>query len=198
MEEDLAHQSIFQSAFFLWPLLFLSLSVGCAPKKIVQPPAHYEADLQKPAAELPPFPPQYSPKPSLATKHSEQLKADTPIADLLLLQYQNWKKVPHRTGGMDRWGLDCSGLLVLIFRDAFDIDLPRTSREQSQMGYAVKPQHRRPGDLVFFKDRGLNHIGVVVDEHQFLHTSSKRGVSLSKFDSYWKPRLRCVRRVLDE
>jgi lipoprotein Spr len=37
-----------------------------------------------------------------------------------------------------------------------------------------------------------------VNEHEFLHASRKKGVILSKFDKYWKPRLKRVRRILDE
>lgn len=177
-------------------LMLLALGVGCAPKKVVQPlpPVAFDhEEINSP--ELPTQ--QSSPHRSLASKHSDYLKSATPISDLLMSQYQVWKKVPHRTGGLDHRGIDCSGLLLTIFQDVFDIDLPRTSREQSQLGYAVQPHQRRPGDLVFFKDRGLDHIGVVVNDHQFLHATTKRGVVLSQFDSYWKPRLRCVRRVLE-
>lgn len=183
-------------------LILLTLGVGCAKKiQPLEPVAvgHEKFDPHtQPLSSLSPQPDSQLPSSrSLASKYSDRLKNDTPVSDILLSQYQIWKKVPHRVGGLDHRGIDCSGLLMTIFQDVFDYDLPRTSREQSQVGSAVSVSQRRPGDLLFFKDRGLDHIGVVVDENLFLHTSSKRGVTLSKFDSYWKPRLRCVRRVLD-
>ncbi|MDO9583291.1 MAG: NlpC/P60 family protein [Desulfomicrobium sp.] len=120
------------------------------------------------------------------------------IKDIVLAQYEDWHGVRYRTGGTDYRGVDCSGLVQAIFRDAFEVELPRTSREQANLGEAVKQSDIQPGDLVYFIDRGRNHVGVAVNEYEFLHASRKKGVILSKFDKYWKPRLKRVRRILDE
>jgi cell wall-associated NlpC family hydrolase len=120
------------------------------------------------------------------------------IKDVVLSQYEDWRGVRYRSGGTDYRGVDCSGLVQAIFRDAFEVELPRTSREQANLGEAVKQGDIQPGDLLYFIDRGRNHVGVAVNEHEFLHASRKKGVILSKFDKYWKPRLKRVRRILDE
>lgn len=120
------------------------------------------------------------------------------IKDIVLAQYEDWHGVRYRAGGSDYRGIDCSGLVQAIFRDAFDVDLPRTSREQARLGEAVSQSDIQPGDLLYFIDRGRNHVGVAVNEKEFLHASRKKGVILSKFDKYWKPRLKRVRRILDE
>ena len=164
----------FSTALWTLACLMLLLGTGCAPKVMIQP-----------------FPDE-----SASTPPPETTPDKSPISQTILAQYQTWKGVPHRTGGMSRRGIDCSGLMVTVFREAFSLELPRTSREQSRLGHEVRLHDRRPGDLVFFKDRGRNHIGVVVDQHRFLHTSYSAGVTLSEFDSYWKPRLKRVRRVL--
>lgn len=145
------------------------LGAGCAPKVVIPP------------------------EPSLPPVESVIVP---PVSDVILSQYEAWKGVPHRIGGMDRRGMDCSGLMVIVFRDAFSINLPRTSREQSRVGREVQPYERRPGDLAFFLDKGRDHIGVVVDDRRFLHVSSTLGVTLSAFDSYWNGRLLKVRRVI--
>lgn len=129
---------------------------------------------------------------------SDDIKPVPSITDIVLAQYEDWQGVRYRYGGTDYRGIDCSALVQAIFRDAFEVELPRTSREQAQLGEAVKQSDIQPGDLLYFIDRGRRHIGVAVTEHEFLHASRKKGVILSKFDKYWKPRLKRVRRILNE
>jgi len=154
-------------------ILFLTLllfSTGCAPKVVIQSP------VTAPPVEL------AVPKPT--------------VTDILQAQFQAWKGVPHRLGGSSRQGVDCSGLMQVVFREAFQMELPRTSREQSRLGQKVDAREMRPGDLVYFIDKAGDHIGVVVQNRVFLHTSTTQGVMLSELDAYWWPRLRRVQRVL--
>lgn len=127
---------------------------------------------------------------------AQQQAPHVSVSDALLARYEAWKGVPHRTGGSDHQGVDCSGLVQIVFREAFALELPRTSREQSQLGQSVPPADMRPGDLVYFIDKRGDHIGVVVERGRFLHASSTVGVTVSEFDAYWWPRLRRVQRVL--
>lgn len=91
---------------------------------------------------------------------------------------------PYKWGGTTRAGLDCSGLLVCSFRAA-NINLPRTSAEQSKYGKSVSLYQLQPGDLLFFaakKGRGkITHVGMVTevqgrDKVMFIHASSSLGV----------------------
>ena len=148
----------------------LFLSVGCASKTVIQ--------------SIPSAPPVQQPVRQPAVKET------------LLASYEAWKGVPHRIGGTDRRGVDCSGLMQAVFREAFALELPRTSREQSRLGQNVPPADMRPGDLVYFIDKRGDHIGVVVERGRFLHASSPVGVTVSEFDAYWWPRLKRVQRVL--
>lgn len=122
----------------------------------------------------------------------------SPVTDILLSRYEAWEGVPHRTGGRGRDGIDCSGLVQAVFREAFDVELPRTSREQSLAGQGVAAGDMRPGDLVYFAEKGGGHIGVVVDSRRFLHASVTVGVTISELDAYWLPRLVRVRRILPQ
>lgn len=157
-------------AFNLPVLVFLLfIAAGCASKTVIQTPV--------------------APPPQDAV-HTPS------VSELLLSQYQAWKGVRHRDGGSDRKGVDCSGLVQIVFRDAFRMDLPRTSRDQIRMGRMVDAREMRPGDLVYFMDKGGDHIGVIVADRTFLHASASQGVILSTLDGYWWPRLRRVQRVL--
>ena len=69
--------------------------------------------------------------------------------------------------------LDCSGLVRRAYAAA-GVDLPRTVREQLEVGEPVLPQHLQPGDLVFFafRHRTADHVGVYAGRGQMVHVSS--------------------------
>lgn len=151
----------------------LCLGAGCAIKSV--PPPEKES--------VPPVVPQ-PPQPS--------------ITEILDKQYKQWKGVPYKFGGTSRSGVDCSGFVQAVFRDGFDVSLPRTSIEQSRMGRSVPREDIRPGDLLFFSDRKTDHIGVALGRNLFLQASSSAGVVVSDLDRYWKSRLARISRVLDD
>ncbi|MDX2322364.1 MAG: NlpC/P60 family protein [Moritella sp.] len=119
------------------------------------------------------------------------------LQEPLLSQYKDWRGTPHKWGGMSKKGIDCSGLVKLTFEQQFSLSLPRTTAEQVKVGYSIKRKQLRTGDLVFFKT-GVNvrHVGIMVDESQFFHASSSRGVILSRLDNpYWNSHYWQSRRV---
>lgn len=107
---------------------------------------------------------------------------------------------PHRMGGLNKKGIDCSGLMYMSFASA-DYKIPRVSRDQASVGKAVRKNDIRRGDLVFFKQGSrIDHVGLVTEidkeEVKFIHTSSSRGVMISKLSSpYWGRYYHSARRV---
>ena len=98
---------------------------------------------------------------------------------------RSYKGTPHRDGGVSRLGIDCSALIMLSFKEA-GLTVPRTARQQSELGRSIDKSELRPGDLVFFADRkigsGITHVGLVTEitgkgEVKFIHTSSRLGVT---------------------
>lgn len=67
----------------------------------------------------------------------------------------------------------------------------RTSAER-ESGRSVPLGEIRPGDLVYFSDKGGDHGGVIMENRVFLHSSATLGVMLSELDGYWLPRLRRI------
>jgi cell wall-associated NlpC family hydrolase len=80
--------------------------------------------------------------------------------------------VPYKLGGSTLKGIDCSGLVKKIY-EVFNIELPRTAREQFTAGKKVEKGQLEEGDLVFFRRTGNRaHVGIYVGDDQFIHASS--------------------------
>ncbi|SUI58688.1 Probable endopeptidase Spr precursor [Serratia liquefaciens] len=114
-------------------------------------------------------------------------------------QLRQWYGAPYRYGGVDRGGVDCSGFVYRTFRDRFDMQLPRSTVEQTSLGTKVSRDELMPGDLVFFKtgggENGL-HVGIYDTNDQFIHASTSRGVMRSSLDNvYWKKAYWQARRI---
>lgn len=114
-------------------------------------------------------------------------------------QLSNWRGTPYRYGGMNRGGVDCSGFVLMTFRDKFDLQLPRETRKQAEIGTEIDKDDLLPGDLVFFKtgsgESGL-HVGIYDTDNQFIHASTSRGVMRSSLDNvYWRKNFWQARRI---
>lgn len=98
-------------------------------------------------------------------------------------------------------GLDCSGLVRYVFKEAWGADLPRTSQEISQVGQRIDKLDLRPGDLVFYNTlrRGFSHVGIYLGDNKFIHSPSAGGeVRIESMDvNYWKRRFNGARRIVD-
>ena len=115
----------------------------------------------------------------------------------LLQQYKDWQGAQHRLGGLTKQGIDCSGLVYVIYRETLGIALPRTTEQQAVVGVATRRNDLRAGDLVFFKTGfKARHVGIYIENGEFLHVSTKKGVMISKLsDDYWLKRYWQARRV---
>jgi len=107
-----------------------------------------------------------------------------------------------RGGNNVEQGLDCSGLVRLVFKDAINVDLPRTAAEISRSGEKIEPAELQPGDLVFYNTlkRGFSHVGIYLGDNKFIHSPSKGGqVRIESMElAYWKKRFNGARRINDD
>lgn len=89
----------------------------------------------------------------------------------------------YKYGGMDKSGMDCSGLVCNAFKEV-NIQLPHQSAEMSKIGKSLKIFELQPGDLVFMgASRGsskVTHVGIVTSvsssKIMFIHASTQKGV----------------------
>jgi peptidoglycan endopeptidase LytE len=106
---------------------------------------------------------------------------------------------PYRWGGSSVTGIDCSAFVKKIY-NMFNIDLPRTSVEQSRVGMRVSRSELTVGDLLFFKTkRDVGHVGIYVGNNEFVHASSrKRGVRIDNLDTpYYDKRFVRATRLME-
>jgi peptidoglycan endopeptidase LytE len=115
---------------------------------------------------------------------------------LLVRVVRTFLGVPYKLGGSTLKGIDCSAFVKKIY-EIFNIQLPRTTREQFSIGIKVQKNQLEEGDLVFFRERGNRaHVGIYVGDNQFVHASSySREVKIDLLDApYYSQRfLRGVR-----
>lgn len=111
--------------------------------------------------------------------------------------------IPWREKGRDREGCDCWGLVTLVMREQFGLDLPSyahdytdtSEREQiaalladgiPATGWGPVVGVPRAGDGVVFRLMNAPwHVGLMVDAESFVHVEEGVGAScLERLDSY--------------
>jgi cell wall-associated NlpC family hydrolase len=97
-------------------------------------------------------------------------------------------------------GLDCSGLVKYVYKNALQVDLPRTAAEMAQVARPIDRNQLQAGDLVFFNTlgRSYSHVGIYLGDGQFIHAPSSKGrVRLESMNnSYFASRFEGARSVM--
>ena len=77
--------------------------------------------------------------------------------------------VPYLWGGTTPSGFDCSGLVQYCYREIFNIELPRTTYYQCEVGEEVPFEELMPGDLLFFADGGdVHHVAMYLEDGYYI------------------------------
>ena len=123
---------------------------------------------------------------------------DAEIEKRLRQELRRWQGTRHRLGGNSRRGIDCSGFVKAVYKDVFNINLPRSTQSQARQGQTVSYHNLRAGDLVFFRPPSYpRHVGIYLGGSEFVHASKNKGVTVSKIDqTYWEKYYWTARRVL--
>lgn len=99
-----------------------------------------------------------------------------------------WIGTPYLYGGTTKSGVDCSAFVGHIYREVYKKNLHRVANDMQQDCRLISKGELREGDLVFFTNsKGrISHVGLYLKEGMFAHSSTSRGVIISRLDdSYW-------------
>lgn len=118
----------------------------------------------------------------------------------LWAQYQ---RIPYADNGRDLRGCDCWGLLCIIYRDFFDIELPKYAGVHTtnirevvraiSSGYVqpewidVPREQLRIGDAVVMALVGKKlaaHVGIYIGKNQMIHAEHGSGVCIVNLQDY--------------
>ncbi|MDG6894588.1 NlpC/P60 family protein [Volucribacter amazonae] len=109
--------------------------------------------------------------------------------------YQQWVGTKYRLGGTTKNGIDCSAFMQQIFAQIYQVNLPRSTTQQRQLGKPIKKAQLQQGDLVFFRNN--RHVGLYIGNGQFMHASTSQGVTISSLnENYWHKNYTQSRRIL--
>ncbi|MBP3702080.1 MAG: C40 family peptidase, partial [Lachnospiraceae bacterium] len=79
-------------------------------------------------------------------------------------------------------GIDCSAFVQQIFAK-YGIELPRTSKTQSNVGRTISWSEIQPGDLIFYGRSGVSgvgHVAIYIGNGKIVHAASERlGITIS-------------------
>lgn len=122
------------------------------------------------------------------------------ISQKILLEAVGLLNTPYKYGGTTENGIDCSAFTQKVYQRSIELQIPRSTREQFQIGEKIsKDEELDFGDLVFFKTRrrsAPSHVGIYIGDNKFMHASRKKGVMVSSLDEkYWTPRYIGARRL---
>ena len=95
---------------------------------------------------------------------------------------------------------DCSGLICYVYGQN-GIKMPRTSREQANVGTTISQSQLQPGDLIFSSTDGsgrVTHVGIYIGNGQMIHAPQEGDVVkvTNANSSYWQKTFVKAKRVL--
>ena len=151
-----------------------------------------EKDYEQSLADL------MEPEPGQQVMLESNPELNTDNVQLLKTAAYGFLGTRYRFGGNTRNGLDCSAFVQQVFRE-LDVTLPRSAREQFEIGSQVPHGDLKKGDLVFFRTYApyASHVGIYLGQNKMIHASSKdRRVVVSSINTpYYRSRYLGAKRI---
>lgn len=123
------------------------------------------------------------------------------LTDRVMLLANKMLNIPYRFGGTTFMGIDCSAFVRTVF-SFLNLALPRTAREQFNVGEKIGKDDLQAGDLVFFKTYAKfpSHVGIYIGDNMFIHASSvAKKITIDNITRhYYTKRYIGARRILED
>lgn len=154
---------------FLFAILLISLTfTACKSKKNL---SNSKSGFEKPS-------------PKIAAKYADMMSVSKKaIKNGDLYEFiDDWEGTKYQFGGLSKRGIDCSGLVYLIYQEVYGKQIPRITSQQIEIIKRKYEGQLKEGDLVFFDFDGkkFSHVGLYLQNGYYVHVSTKKGVMLEK------------------
>ncbi len=109
--------------------------------------------------------------------------------DKILKEAEIFLGVKYLLGGKSKKGIDCSGLTQMVYKNSFNIILPKHSWDQKKMGRKINLKNIKSGDLIFLIKKPNKHVGIVEKNKgvNLIHASlEKKKVIKQKLDEVFE------------
>lgn len=129
------------------------------------------------------------------------------LRDLIIGYALMYHNTPYLWGGRTPYGIDCSGLVQMVYHMA-GLDLPRDASQQVAHGQNFSfVEEALPGDLAFFGDEEgvITHVGIIWEQNRIIHASGR--VRVDKIDHQgiynedlkrYTHTLKVIKRIIEE
>lgn len=108
--------------------------------------------------------------------------------------------IPFEYGGRDHNKLDCYGLVMLLYKELHDIEIPDVTspsfiKDIHDLVAVEKlkwtPSELEPGAVIIFSIKGYGaHVGYYLGEDKMIHTwEATGGVTIERLGLSWKHRI---------
>lgn len=114
--------------------------------------------------------------------------------------YSEYIGIPFKYGGRDHKNLDCYGLVMLLYKELHNIEIPDVISPEYLaaihnlvLSEKIKwsPSELEEGAVILFSIKGYGaHVGYYIGNDQMIHTWEKTsGVTIERISFAWKHRI---------
>lgn len=140
---------------------------------------------------------------------THHINTGTTTPEQLILFAKTLMGIPYKYASTDpAEGFDCSGFITYVFNH-FNVSVPRSSIDFTNVDREVSLQDAKPGDLILFTgtdstERVVGHMGIIVsndnEHYEFIHSTSGKanGVTITPLNDYYMGRFVKVLRVFPQ
>ena len=140
---------------------------------------------------------------------SSQINTEKTSPMVLVKYSETLIGIPYLYGSTNpQKGFDCSGFITYVFNH-FNINVPRSSIQFTNVGTEIPIEKSKPGDLILFTgtdstEHFVGHMGIIISTDSiqtlFIHSTSGKanGVTITPLNDYYKSRFVKVIRVFPQ